>query len=96
MVIDPGHQLRILMFGKVSFMTNRVSKSQFKARALEFFREIEASGEPMIITDHGEPKLEVRPYSRPKRDPREFLRGTVIRYEDPFEPVGLEDWEALK
>jgi len=24
------------------------------------------------------------------------LRGAVIRYDAPFEPVGLEDWEALK
>ena len=24
------------------------------------------------------------------------LRGTVLKYEDPFEPVGEEDWEALK
>lgn len=24
------------------------------------------------------------------------LRGTVIRYDEPTEPVALEDWEALK
>ena len=24
------------------------------------------------------------------------LRGKVIRYDDPTEPVALEDWEALK
>ena len=24
------------------------------------------------------------------------LRGTVIRYDDPTEPVALEDWEVLK
>lgn len=24
------------------------------------------------------------------------LRGSVISYKDPFKPVGLEDWEALK
>ena len=23
------------------------------------------------------------------------LRGTIIRYENPDEPVGVEDWEAL-
>ena len=23
------------------------------------------------------------------------LRGTVLRYDDPLEPVGLEDWESL-
>lgn len=24
------------------------------------------------------------------------LRGSVISYKDPFKPIGLEDWEALK
>jgi hypothetical protein len=24
------------------------------------------------------------------------LRGTVIKYEEPTEPVGVEDWDALK
>jgi hypothetical protein len=35
----------------------RVSKSEFKAKALEFFRQIESSGESMIVTDHGKPAL---------------------------------------
>jgi prevent-host-death family protein len=74
----------------------QVSKSQFKAKALEYFRQVEASGEPLIITDHGRPSLELRVYAERKRDPREFLRGTLLRYDDPFEPVGVEDWEALK
>jgi PHD/YefM family antitoxin component YafN of YafNO toxin-antitoxin module len=43
-------------------MLQQISKSQFKAKALEFFRMIESSGETLVVTDHGEPKLEVRPY----------------------------------
>ncbi|WP_395449820.1 hypothetical protein ACHMW7_08400 [Aminobacter sp. UC22_36] len=39
-------------------MVARVSKSQFKAKALELFRAIEATGAPLVITDHGQPKLE--------------------------------------
>ena len=32
-----------------------------------------------------------------KRTPPNPLRGTLLKYEDPFEPaVPLEDWEALK
>ncbi|MDR6493781.1 type II toxin-antitoxin system Phd/YefM family antitoxin [Paraburkholderia sp. 22099] len=45
----------------------RVSKSEFKAKALEFFRQIESSGESMIVTDHGKPALEVRPYHGAER-----------------------------
>lgn len=77
-------------------MTIQVSKSKFKAKALEYFRQVEASGESMIITDNGKPTLEVRPFSGAKRDPFEILKGSVLRYDDPFEPIGVEDWEALK
>ena len=76
----------------------RVSKSHFKAHALELFRQIEASGEPLVITDHGRPTLEVRPF-RPSdpgaSDPLGQLRGTVLQYDDPFAPVAEGEWEAL-
>ena len=77
-------------------MVTRVSKSKFKAKALEFFRQVETSGEPIVVTDHGQAKLEVRRYADSESDPRKILRGTVLRYDDPFEPVGVEDWDALK
>jgi antitoxin (DNA-binding transcriptional repressor) of toxin-antitoxin stability system len=77
-------------------MTAHISKSRFKAKALEYFRQIETTGEPVIITDNGKPTLEIRPVAPDKRDPFEILKGSVLRYDDPFEPVGLEDWEALK
>ena len=77
-------------------MTQHVSKSRFKARALEYFRQVETSGEPLIVTDHGRPALEIRRIAADKRDPFEILKGSVLRYDDPFEPVGIEDWEALK
>lgn len=73
-----------------------VSKSQFKARALEYFRHVEATGEALVITDRGKPVLELSPY--PRRDPGEILeslRGTVLRYDDPTDPVAVE-WEALR
>ena len=75
----------------------QVSKSRFKAQALELFRQVEASGEPLVITDHGRPTLEVRPYRpvRPDDNPLEELRGSVLRFDDPFAPVGENDWEAL-
>lgn len=77
-------------------MTIQVSKSQFKAKALEYFRQVQMSGESIVITDHGKPALELRPIARSNDDVLERLRGSVLRYDDPFEPVGVEDWEALK
>lgn len=76
--------------------SHQVSKSEFKAKALEYFREIEASGESVIVTDHGKPALEVRPYRSIERDPLDVLRGSVVRYEDPTEPVADDDWAAAQ
>jgi prevent-host-death family protein len=73
-----------------------VSKSQFKAKALEFFRQVEATEEPLVITDHGRPTLELRPYRAPLRDPFEALRGSVVRYDQPTTPVSEEDWDVLR
>ena len=75
---------------------NQVSKSAFKEKALEYFRLIEASGESVIVTDHGKPALEVRPYRREDRHPLDILRGTVVRYENPTEPVAESDWELAR
>ncbi|MFM7287731.1 MAG: type II toxin-antitoxin system Phd/YefM family antitoxin [Cyanobium sp.] len=76
----------------------QASKSHFKAHALELFRQVEASGEPLVVTDHGRPSIEVRHYRPPgyaDADPLELLRGSVLRFDEPFEPVGENDWEAL-
>ncbi len=73
---------------------NRISKTQFKAKALEFFRQVETSGESFVITDHGKPALEIRPYRNVDRDPLDILQGSVIRYDDPTAPVDVE-WEAV-
>jgi prevent-host-death family protein len=77
-------------------MPPSVSKSQFKPHSLEYFRRIEQTGVELVITDHGRPVLKVVPYVA---DPEECfvgLRNTVLRYDGPLEPVGVEEWEAMK
>jgi prevent-host-death family protein len=72
-----------------------VSKSRFKAQALEFFRTVEQSGQPIIITDRGEPVLKLMPFAADVSATLEDLRGTVVEYREPMDPVGVEDWETL-
>ena len=76
-------------------MAVQVSKSEFKARALEYFRKVEASGEPLVITDHDRPTLELRKIAEDMRDPFEILKGTVLRYDRPLDTVDDEAWDAL-
>ena len=73
-----------------------VSKSQFKAKALEYFRRVEASGQRLVVTDHGRPTLELRRYRSAERDPLDVLRGSVVRYENPTEPVAADDRDAIR
>lgn len=72
-----------------------VTKSQFKARALEYFRQVEISGEALVVTDRGKPVIEVRRYRNDARTPLEKLRGSVVKYTGPTQPVATEDWELL-
>ncbi|WP_341677250.1 hypothetical protein [Niveibacterium sp. SC-1] len=74
-------------------MSEWVSKSRFKAKAMKFFRQVEISGEPVVITDQGRPKLEVRLYRNEMHNPLDVLRGSVLRFDNV--PVGDEQWEVL-
>lgn len=76
-------------------MENLVTKSKFKPRALEYFREVERTGKALIITDRGKPVLKIVPYSEEPSETLKLLRNSVIKYENPTDPVGLNDWEVL-
>jgi len=77
-------------------MPNQISKSAFKPKALHYFRTVEQTGQELIITDHGLPVLKIVPFEEDQTSSLDFLRGSVIEYQEPLEPVGLEDWESLQ
>ena len=76
-------------------MSAVISKSKFKAHALEVFRQVELTGQPVIVTDHGTPVVVVRKYAARQGGARAHLNGSVLSYHAPFEPVANEAWEAL-
>ena len=67
-------------------MATTVSKSRFKAHALELFRQVERTGKPITITDRGKPVLRLVPY---REDPQ-----AVVKYRAPTKPVGEDEWES--
>jgi prevent-host-death family protein len=77
-------------------MQSSISKSQFKARALEFFRQVERTGRSIVITDRGTPVLKLVPFREDPRDALRALRDTVVKYEAPTKPVGENDWESAR
>lgn len=70
-----------------------ISKSKFKAYALQILRELEAEGEEVIITDRNRPIARLIPFGA--EDPVEQVfkewRGKIIFYEDPNSP-SIEEW----
>ena len=76
--------------------TEQVSKSLFKAKALDYLRRVESTGEVVVVTDNGRPAVEIRRYRSDLRSPLERLHGSVVSYHEPMESACEEDWEALK
>ena len=77
-------------------MHKTISKSKFKPHALELFREIEKTGQELIITDHGKPVLKITPYAEDPEALLKHLRHTVLKYIQPTEPLPAQDWDTLK
>ena len=71
----------------------QISKTEFKAHALEVLREVEKSGLSRIVTDHGKPTIEIKKLRQKKQSPLEILKGTVLEYEAFDQPVIVDDWQ---
>lgn len=74
----------------------KYSKSQFKPKALEVMREVEQTGESVIITDNGKPTLELKVYRSSGMDPLDRLRGSVVAFQRPTESAGDNLWEVIE
>lgn len=74
----------------------QVPKSRFKARALEYLRRVQETGQPVVILDRGRPVIKVVPYRGEAEEILRILRGSVRRYQEPTMPVAVEDWEVLR
>lgn len=63
---------------------------------LEIFRNLEASGEELIVTDHGKPVLKILPIKDKTTIEELFgdLQGQVSYYEDVDTPT-LPEWEEV-
>jgi hypothetical protein len=77
-------------------MSQTISKSQFKPQVLEYFRKVEKTKKPLIITHDGQPTIKISAYNQDKDSQLAQLKNSVISYDQPTKPVGTNDWEALQ
>lgn len=73
-----------------------ISKGKLKARMLEIFREIEESGQEMIVTDNGKPVLKIMPIKQKGTVDEIFgdLYGKVVIHEDLTIPT-IDEWDEV-
>ena len=70
-----------------------ISKSKLKASMLRVFRDIEETGEELIVTDHNRPVLRIQPIDGKKTVDEVFgtIQGKVIYREDVNAPTA-DEW----
>ena len=71
-----------------------ISESKLKANMLRIFREIEASGEELIVTDRGRAVLRIQPIVEkgPIEEVFGDVSGGVVLLEDRNAPT-IDEWE---
>jgi antitoxin (DNA-binding transcriptional repressor) of toxin-antitoxin stability system len=77
-------------------MTETISKSKLKAKMLEIFRQLEISGNELIVTDHDRPVLKIVPIKHKMTVAELFgdLQGGTTYLEDINQPTLIE-WEEV-
>ena len=74
--------------------------AEFKATCLRVIKQMGEDGEPVIITNRGRPVAVLAPPPAPPSEQSPIvgaLRGTVLRYDDPFLPAAdPSDWTASR
>ncbi len=74
----------------------KIPKSAFKPKAFEYFRLVQEKRQEILITDHGRPVARISPVDEADEPELSALRGLLVKYLEPNEPVGSEDWEAAR
>ena len=70
-----------------------LSAADFKARCLKLMDRVRETGIEYVITKHGEPVAKLVPYKAKQRTPVfGSLKGTVLKYERPLDPVD-DEWD---
>ena len=71
-----------------------VGAAQFKARCLELMDRVRETGVEYIVTKHGEPVAKLVPFTpSARRSVFGSMKGTVLKYDRPFEPIDAE-WDV--
>lgn len=80
-------------------MGKTIGAAEFKAACLRVIDTMNRDHEPVIITKRGKPVAMLTPVKEPgkRRSIIGAMRGTVLRFDDPFSPAADQDeWNAVR
>lgn len=76
--------------------TRKIPAGEFKAKCLKLMDEVQATGEEIVITKHGEPVAKLAPVAEEKPSLVESLgklKGSLVITGDIVSPALEEGWE---
>jgi len=69
----------------------QIAAAEFKARCLELMDRVRETGTEYVITKHGRPVARLVPVQELTKQPLfGALRGTVLEYERPLDPIDAD------
>ena len=89
----PKRRGRVLS-GRAGIPSQSIAAAEFKTRCLELMNRVRDTGMEYVVTKHAEPVAKLVPYTG-GRARRLFgsMKGTVLRFDRPFDPVE-GDWNV--
>ena len=70
-----------------------VGAAEFKARCLELMDRVRETGSELVITKRGKPVVKLVPFrATPRKRSFGSMKGTVLWYDRPFDPIDA-DWD---
>jgi prevent-host-death family protein len=80
-------------------MTKTIGASEFKAKCLRVIERMNKDRQPVTITKRGKPVAVLSPARNDDKSASIWgaMRGSVLRYDDPFAPaIDPDDWNAAR
>jgi prevent-host-death family protein len=69
----------------------QLSAAEFKATCLELMDRVRETGVEYVVTKHGKPVAKLVPYTDPLKKPLfGSMKGTVLKYERPLDPIDAD------
>jgi prevent-host-death family protein len=91
-----GHKIVVMRARKTAAARRAIGSrslpaAEFKATCLELMDRVRETGVEYVVTKHGRPVARLVPYvAPPRRSLSGALKGTVLAYERPFDPIAGE------